>query len=1176
MQATRILTTAAALLAIWAVTGAQAQMDATFTYQGYLESNGEPANYSGAAMTFELYDVDSGGTSLGTLNLSEVLVEDGTFIVALDFGADVFDGSDRWLAITVEGTLLSPRQRITATPHATLAGTLAVPALLQSDSDYTLRIEGDGILAGNVLEVYANPDAGNVKSALRATFAPNLNTAKLGNPAAAIWGQAHSGSALLAEHIPTGNTVTLGNGTYGVYSHVTDPANWAGWFEGRSYFSDAVGIGTDTPEDASLHVVSTGRRGVRVHTTDGIYCVSGEAWGTTAVSVQGYHHGVGVGVRGHSGSGVGVYGISQSDLGVRGFNLSTDTIGYLAGPDYAVYGEHPDGGFAGYFDGNLYASGNVGIGTTTPTEALTVAGTVESTAGGFKFPDGTVQTTASTGGGDSPWDQFGSNIYYNDGNVGIGTSFPDTQLELRSDRAWMRLTSMTHTSGSIIEMQSKIPGNTTLGAINFMDDLGSTRSQINGQTGALLLHALDEYGTLKTRLTLDDDGHVGIGTTTPTEALTVVGTVESTAGGFKFPDGTVQTTAASGGSGGYWNENGSDIYYSNGNVGIGTSTPSENLVVGEDLGANYNGNRIVIGDATSGADTGLVVGEGADERGYLLWNVGESIFRLGSVVGGVSHSNTLVLNEGNVGIGTSAPGGVFHASGGDSGGSAWYDTYDFIFENDNHSVVNIVAPPEYKSEIAFSDTVRGRGAIRYVHSDDAMDFRTGGVNGRMVIDAGGNVGIGTSAPEAQLHVAGAGNQILIGNTNHADQPALRLLGGQSSGYAYIQAGGSGGAPAKLRITKYLSAYDELDDLHIAATNIRAGYGGNLITDGIIGATISGGGAADSGGGPSEKNFVDDDYCTIGGGIGNQVGVHDFGHEVCTYGTVGGGRYNIVVGDSSTIGGGESNITLSFDATIGGGAANEAGSSATVAGGAQNKAIGTWSAIAGGALNEADGNAAIIPGGYDCEAGGHYSFAAGRRAKVLEGHDGTFVWADSTDADFTSDTDNQFLIRASGGVGIGTSLTYGYDLVVDGSAAKPGGGFWSAYSDRRLKSDITPLCGALDRLLKLRGYEFEYTDDAIQTHLGRPGRQIGLIAQEVQEVFPDWVEEDTDGYLSVSQRGTTALVVEALRELRAEKDAQIEAQRVLIAEQRGQIADLNERLLRLEARMSECTHESEGD
>lgn len=39
--------------------------------------------------------------------------------------------------------------------------------------------------------------------------------------------------------------------------------------------------------------------------------------------------------------------------------------------------------------------GNVGIGTTSPTERLTVAGSVESTSGGFKFPDGTIQTTAA-------------------------------------------------------------------------------------------------------------------------------------------------------------------------------------------------------------------------------------------------------------------------------------------------------------------------------------------------------------------------------------------------------------------------------------------------------------------------------------------------------------------------------------------------------------------------------------------------------------------------------------------------------------------------------------------------------------------------------------------------------------------------------------------------------------
>ena len=80
--------------------------------------------------------------------------------------------------------------------------------------------------------------------------------------------------------------------------------------------------------------------------------------------------------------------------------------------------------------------------------------------------------------------------------------------------------------------------------------------------------------------------------------------------------------------------------------------------------------------------------------------------------------------------------------------------------------------------------------------------------------------------------------------------------------------------------------------------------------------------------------------------------------------------------------------------------------------------GQYGTVGGGESNTASGYTATVPGGYQNTASDGYSFAAGRRAKAI--HLGTFVWADNTDADFTSAAVNQFLIRAGGGVGIGTT------------------------------------------------------------------------------------------------------------------------------------------------------------
>ena len=156
------------------------------------------------------------------------------------------------------------------------------------------------------------------------------------------------------------------------------------------------------------------------------------------------------------------------------------------------------------------------------------------------------------------------------------------------------------------------------------------------------------------------------------------------------------------------------------------------------------------------------------------------------------------------------------------------------------------------------------------------------------------------------------------------------------------------------------------------------------------------------------------------------------------------------------------------------------------------------------------------------------------------------------------------ITSDGDVGVGTTSP-DFKLEVNGSAGKPGGGSWSNSSDRRLKKNIRGLEGSLDNLLALRGVTDEYKDpDAInELH----GTRIGMIVQEVEEVFPNWVSKAGHGYKTLTFRGFEALTVEALRELRDEKDTEIASLR---AEKDAQIADLTNRLDRMEAMVSGLT------
>ena len=86
---------------------------------------------------------------------------------------------------------------------------------------------------------------------------------------------------------------------------------------------------------------------------------------------------------------------------------------------------------------------------------------------------------------------------------------------------------------------------------------------------------------------------------------------------------------------------------------------------------------------------------------------------------------------------------------------------------------------------------------------------------------------------------------------------------------------------------------------------------------------------------------------------------------------------------------------------------------------------------------------------------------------------------------------------------------------------------TAYSDITLKENIETIPNALDKVLNLRGVEFDRIDKEDNTH------EIGVIAQEVEEVIPEVVLTDTEGIKSVAYGNLVGLLIESIKELKAE-------------------------------------------
>ena len=87
------------------------------------------------------------------------------------------------------------------------------------------------------------------------------------------------------------------------------------------------------------------------------------------------------------------------------------------------------------------------------------------------------------------------------------------------------------------------------------------------------------------------------------------------------------------------------------------------------------------------------------------------------------------------------------------------------------------------------------------------------------------------------------------------------------------------------------------------------------------------------------------------------------------------------------------------------------------------------------------------------------------------------------------------------------------------------------SDRRLKDNITPIDDPLAKVISISGNTYDWNDKS-----GKTGKDVGVIAQELEEVLPEAVTTRKNGYLAVDYDRVVPLLVEAIKELNAKVDS----------------------------------------